>query len=290
MNEVPDGMALYDRARSPFLDLSLPEPTLADPVVQLCTEAQFREPDYARWCEAIAEAPRLHRKQWEFVYILQVLERHGMLAPGRRGLGFGCGREPLAAAMAARGCTIVATDLDPNARASREWIKTGQHAAALDDLNDRGLCDPAAFRERVSHRSVDMNAIPDDLRGFDFVWSSCAFEHLGSIAHGLRFVRNAMACLAPGGLAVHTTEFNLTSNLSTLESPLLSVYRRYDIDGLAERLAREGHRVPRRNLNPGTGQVDRYVDLPPYNSMPHLRLMLDRYATTSIGLYAARGG
>jgi hypothetical protein len=99
-----------------------------------------------------------------------------------------------------------------------------------------------------------------------------------------------MACLAPGGLAVHTTEFNLTSNLSTLESPLLSVYRRYDIDGLAERLAREGHRVPRRNLNPGTGQVDRYVDLPPYNSMPHLRLMLDRYATTSIGLYAARGG
>ncbi|MFI4923844.1 MAG: hypothetical protein ACHQJ7_01755, partial [Vicinamibacteria bacterium] len=69
MSEAPDGMALYDRARSPFLDLLLPEPTLADPVVQLCTEAQFREPDYARWCEAIGEAPRLHRKQWEFVYI-----------------------------------------------------------------------------------------------------------------------------------------------------------------------------------------------------------------------------
>ena len=283
-------MTLFDRTRSPFLDLALPEPTLADPVVQLCTEAQFGGPVYARWCVALGEAPRLHRKQWEFVYILAVLEREAMLAPGRRGLGFGCGREPLAAAMAARGCTIVATDLDPGAEASREWIATGQHAAALDDLNERGLCEPAAFRERVRHRTVDMNAIPGDLRRFDFVWSSCAFEHLGSIAHGLRFVRSAMACLAPGGVAVHTTEFNLTSNLSTLESPQLCVYRRYDIDGLLDQLVREGHRVPRRNFNPGAGQVDRYVDLPPYRSMPHLRLKLDRYATTSLGLYARRAG
>jgi len=285
---APDGMTLFDRKRSPFLDLALPEPTLADPVAQLCTEAQFREPAYARWCEAIGETPRLHRKQWEFVYILEVRARHGMLAPGRRGLGFGCGREPLAAAMAARGCTVVATDLDPHAEASRDWIDSGQHAAALEDLNERGLCEPAAFRDRVSHRSVDMNAIPDDLRGFDFVWSSCAFEHLGSIAHGLRFVRNAMACLAPGGVAVHTTEFNLTSNLSTLESPQLSVFRRYDIDGLVDRLARDDHRVPPRNFNPGNGQVDRYVDLPPYRASPHLRLKLDRYATTSVGLYAER--
>jgi hypothetical protein len=290
VNEVPDGMALYDRARSPFLDLSLPEPTLADPVVQLCTEAQFREPDYARWCEAIGEAPRLHRKQWEFVYILQVLERHGMLAPGRRGLGFGCGHEPLAAAMAAR-----------RLHDRRDRPRPERPGEPRMD-QDRAACRGARRPQRP--RPVRSGGVPrareppqrrherdpDDLRGFDFVWSSCAFEHLGSIAHGLRFVRNAMACLAPGGLAVHTTEFNLTSNLSTLESPMLSVYRRYDIDGLAERLAREGHRVPRRNLNPGTGQVDRYVDLPPYNSMPHLRLMLDRYATTSIGLYAARGG
>ena len=52
--------------------------------------------------------------------------------------------------MAARGCTVVATDLDHETAAGHGWIETEQHAARLDDLNDRGLCPPEAFRERVS--------------------------------------------------------------------------------------------------------------------------------------------
>ena len=133
-----------------------------------------------------------------------------------------------------------------------------------------------------------MNAISEDLTGFDFVWSSCAFEHLGSIERGLAFVTRAMRCLKPGGIAVHTTEFNLSSNGPTVESRDLSVFRRQDIERLVRELEAAGHRVWPLNLNPGNGPVDRYVDVPPYRSEPHLKLRLDRFVITSIGLAIER--
>lgn len=287
--QAAEGGEEFNSAASPFLGLSAAEPTLAAPKSQLCTEGQFREAPYAEWCAKLKEAPKLHSKQWGFVYILQALASYGLLAAGRRGLGFGCGKEPLPAVMAAHGCEVVATDLDPESARGRGWIETDEHASQLADLNDRGICDPAIFARNVSFRADDMNNISADLAGFDFVWSSCAFEHLGSIAHGLRFVTNAMRCLKPGGIAVHTTEFNLTSNLSTIESPHLSVFRKYDIDHLIFTLNKAGHTVAPLNLNPGSGWLDRYVDLPPYRDEPHLRLKVDRYVLTAIGLIVTRG-
>ncbi|HEY2967231.1 MAG TPA: FkbM family methyltransferase [Casimicrobiaceae bacterium] len=279
----------FDARRSLFLGLDHPTPTLQSPTSQLCTESQLREPVYLTWCDAMREAPTLHRKQWEFVYILQALASRGMLEPGRRGLGFGCGREPLAAVMANRGCEIVATDLDATAAAGLGWIETDQHSSALEELNVRGICDPEQFSQRVSFRTEDMNRISPELQGFDFVWSSCAFEHLGSIRRGLDFVVNAMRCLRPGGVAVHTTEFNLTSNYRTIEAHNLVFFRRYDIEQLIGALKHAGHVVAPLNLNPGSGSLDRFVDLPPYRSEPHLRLRMDRYVATSIGLIIERG-
>jgi len=239
---------------------------------------------YADWCTELHETVMMHRKQWEFVYILQALQIHGKLQPGMRGLGFGCGKEPLAAVMAKRGCEVVATDLDAAAVVGKGWAESGQHASQLEDLNARGICEPEQFRSLVSFRAQNMNEISPDLTGFDFVWSSCAFEHVGSIARGLQFVMNAMRCLKPGGIAVHTTEFNLTSNFTTLETPDLVIFRKHDIEHLVRQLERSGHEVQPLNLNPGSGELDRHVDLPPYKQEPHLRLMLDRYVTTSIGL------
>jgi cyclopropane fatty-acyl-phospholipid synthase-like methyltransferase len=39
-------------------------------------------------------------------------------------------------------------------------------------------------RRACRFRRADMNAMPDTLGQFDFVWSACAFEHLGSIRQG----------------------------------------------------------------------------------------------------------
>ena len=74
--------------------------TLATVRSQMCTAAQFGEPDYDRWLAAMHRPKHQHRKQWEHVWICRVLEAADVLRDGARGLGFGCGIEPLPAVFA----------------------------------------------------------------------------------------------------------------------------------------------------------------------------------------------
>ncbi|WP_206020399.1 methyltransferase domain-containing protein [Rhodovarius crocodyli] len=265
-----------------------PEPTLARAVSQLCTAAQFAEPDYAHWCGQIREAPRLHRKQWEFCFILSALEQGRMLRPGRRGVGFGVGQEPLPALLAGMGIDVLATDLGEDEADQLGWTN-GQHASAIAQLNNRNICPGYLFDQHVRHRVVDMNAIPTDIRGYDFTWSACALEHLGSIELGLAFIRNSLNCLKPGGLAIHTTEFNVRSDEETLESGGTVLFRRRDIEGLAAGLRAQGHAIE-LNLNPGEGEMDQHIDVAPYSVDRHLKLELAGYVTTSIGLIIRKAG
>ena len=259
------------------------EPSLAHPVSQLCTASQFDEPEFATWCEALKLSPDHHRKIWEFCYVTSVMEAAGVLRPGNRALGFGCGTEPIPAMLARLGLDVMATDAPHDIIAGQGWDSTNQFTRGLQDLEKPAIVDRATFHARVSFRPVDMNAIPDDLRDFDVCWSSCAFEHLGSIAHGLDFFENSLRTLKPGGIAVHTTEFNLQSNDDTYEDTALSLFRKRDIEALLARLAEAGHEVWPLNLHPGTALVDEHIDLPPY-AMPHLKLRVATYVTTSIGL------
>lgn len=258
-------------------------PSLARPVSQLCTYGQFEEPDYAAWCAEMASVPGRRRKQWEFCWILAALSAGGMLRPGLRALGFGTGREVLPAVLAKRGLDVLATDAPAEGAFSARWAAAGMHGRQLMDLHRPEILDEASFARRVAWRAVDMNAIPEDLAGFDLCWSACALEHLGGIAAGLDFVANSLRCLRPGGLAVHTTEFNLSSDTDTVEEKGLCLFRRRDIAALAARLAAEGHEVWPVNLHPGDRPVDEVIDLPPPGD-PHLKLFVGRFVTTSIGI------
>jgi hypothetical protein len=290
---LPGGYAaplwLLAPPESPRIPWRFEPPSLAQPVSQLCTAAQFDEPDYAAWCATIGEAPRPHRKQWEFCWILAALRAANVIRPGARALGFGVGTEPLPAMLAANGVEVVATDAPLEVIAGDGWQSTNEHASDLMALFRRALIDEASFRARVTFRPVDMNAIPADLRGFDACWSSCCFEHLGGIAQGLDFVENSLETLRPGGVAVHTTEFNLASNEATLETPGLSYFRRKDIEALLDRLAARGHTVWPLNLHPGDSPLDAYIDTPPY-ALPHIKLEALGQVSTSIGLVVQRGG
>ena len=133
-----------------------------------------------------------------------------------------------------------------------------------------------------------MSAIPADLLEFDFVWSSCALEHLGSMESGIEFILNSTKCLRRGGVAVHTTEFNLSSNRDTLESKSIVLFRKRDIEELIARLERTGCAVAPLNLGIGERLEDGFVDLPPYKAAPHIKLALGGYITTSIGLIITR--
>ncbi len=251
---------------------------------RLCTQAQMGEPWYAQCCDACGEPPRLNRKLWEFAYIAHVLDSLGLLEAGRHGLGFGVGREPLVPAFANRGATIVATDLAATAREALGWARSGQHADSVEAMQRSELCDPDRFRRLVSFRPVDMRAIPGDLRGFDFCWSSCAFEHLGSLENGLNFVERSLDTLAPGGVAVHTTEYNCDSNEATIENGPTVVYRERDIRALVQRLESAGHQVAVLDLDQGDGLLDRYVDTPPYVEEPCLRRWYLSCTITSLAL------
>ena len=259
------------------------EPSLTRPVSQVCTESQFYEPAYAYWCEQFHEHPRTHRKQWEFCYILQVLATRGRLAPQFRGLGFGVGEEPLTSLFARYGVEVVATDLDPGGAAAAGWIETAQHARALEDLNRRGICPAERFAALVSFQPADMRAISPSLRDFDFTWSACALEHLGSLKDGGDFILNSLQTLRPGGVAVHTTEYNVDNTAGTLDGAGTVLFRRQDLEDVVQEAVRQGFGC-RVNWNTGAGELDAYIDCPPYSPDRHLKLKIEPYVTTSIGL------
>jgi len=62
---------------------------------------------------------------WEWLFIAEALSERNMLVRGRRGLGFGVGREPLVALFASFGPEIVATDLDPARALAAGWTDSG---------------------------------------------------------------------------------------------------------------------------------------------------------------------
>lgn len=172
----------------------------------------------------------LHRKAWEYAFIALALEERGMLKPGKRGLGFAVGTEPLPAYFAAKGCEIVATDL--NAKEAGAWSQTGQNTGGdIKKLNSLGICPKPVFEKKVSYRDADMNDIPADLmkEEFDFCWSSCAIEHVGSLKKSKMFLKNMLKTLKPGGIAIHTTEYNLSSNTDTIEDGESVIWRKKDV-------------------------------------------------------------
>ncbi|HET6575462.1 MAG TPA: class I SAM-dependent methyltransferase [Fimbriiglobus sp.] len=271
----------------------MPHPRLKS---SLCTQAALKSPAFVEWVRRIDPGhvrpdgtPKMHRKLWEWCFIAEALGERGVLGPGRRGLGFAVGREPLPALFASLGCEVLATDMAPDSAVAQGWVGTDQHAGCADRLSKPYAFDPTAFAERVSYRAVDMTDLPAELRGYDFCWSACSFEHLGSLEQGTRFVERAMDCLRPGGVAVHTTEFNLSSNTFTVAEGHDVIYRRRDIDDLAARLRSAGHAIE-VDYDPGSGPLDHRIDPPPYRDEPHLKLLLYGYVVTSLGLIVVKDG
>ncbi len=251
----------------------------------LCRQLHFSTDEFRYWMGAMARPPRMHRKEWEWFYIAQALFERGMLEKEKKGLAFAVGQEPLPSVFALYGCKILATDQAPDQAVASGWAHSNMYSAQIDTLFNERICSRDQFQASVHYAHADMNDIPSELsNSFDFCWSSCAFEHLGSLEHGMRFVERSIETLKPGGIAVHTTEYNLSSNDETIESPGLSVFRRRDIDALVQRLESNGHHVEPFDWTSGPGFAETVVDLPPYKQSPHLKLKIHDYECTSIGL------
>lgn len=256
--------------------------TLKTSVSTICKQVHWEAPEFRYACDEILEIPRFHRKQWEYVFILNNLKIHNKLREGCRGLGFGCGTEPLGQVFTKYCAEVVLTDA-PDAG---NWSQGNQYSSKLENcFKYTEITSREHFYKYATHRAVDMCAIPDDLlrSDFDFIWSSCALEHLGSLEAGVQFVKNAMLCLKPGGLAVHTTEYNLTSDTDTIKSGGYVLYRKQDIEKLVDEIKAMGHAVAPLDLERGNLPLDMQADATA-SGTKHVTVSNGKHEFTSIGL------
>jgi len=255
-----------------------------------CHVNDLLHPRYVQLCKLINTRPLWHRKQWEYIFIIHHLLEHGALKPGKRGIGFGVGLEPLPSAFALLGANILGTDAPDEIRERGGWTDSKEHAATLGQMRFPWI-DEALFYERVQYQPADMNDIDPALSDYDFTWSSCCLEHLGNLQKGLDFIVNSVeTCLKVGGVACHTTELNLSSNVDTVEESVETVlYRKKDLDGLVQVLRDRGHIVDSIRVGPASHPLDFHIDTPPFSQDPHLRLKLAGYVTTSVGIVVRRG-
>jgi 2-polyprenyl-3-methyl-5-hydroxy-6-metoxy-1,4-benzoquinol methylase len=289
----------YDLARRLSEALPTPEFTYAREVglrSSLSIQEDLESDWAAHWCSELKIPVVFHRKVWELVYVLQAMFENGHLKSGRRALGFGCGEEPIASYLASLGMRVTITDLEPAQAQLAGWSDTSQHAASLTQAYKPYLVPIKDYEELVDLQYVDMNDIPHGLRGYDICWSVCALEHLGSIEKGLTFIESSLETLRPGGLAVHTTEFNINPEGPTIDNWITVMFQQKHIKALAERLRAKGHYVAELDFNLGKGVMDRFVDVPPFHhDLPaeiqewigaqyHLKVGIDGFITTCIGI------
>lgn len=252
------------------------------------------------WTSKIKSPLIYHRKIWELCYIPQAIHEYHGFKPDIKGIGFGCGEEPLPSLFASMGAKITITDLHPDDVKGKGWVETNQHTSDIEKTWFSDIVDKETFFKNVNLRYVDMNSIPSELNGqYNFCWSVCALEHLGSIKNGLDFIINSLNVLKPGGVAVHTTEFNCFNDKETIDNWPTVLFQRQHFEQLANDLRDDGYTVMDLDFNFGNGVMDRFVDIPPYafgegwlsrdgfgdvNQAAHMKLSVDGFVCTCFGL------
>lgn len=289
---------------------------------RLCSSSDI----YSLWHRRLAASLRSNnyklRKIWEWTYTIQVLYDHGYLSAGSTGLGFGCGTEPLASCFANFVDHLLITDAPPHIIEGKGWSDTNQHTANLEQAKHEWLATRDRMDKVMDFEFADMNNIPPAFFGrFNFVWSSCALEHLGSKHLGLHFIVQSALCLKPGGMAVHTTEYDL-SGQSTIDNWETVLFNENDfrvtlvnmLNSLNENDSDARYELCPFDLRRGKAFIDGYVDIPPYsyhaglnNSFqpsepdsesaregspeypyPQLNLSVDGFPSTSIAILVKR--
>jgi hypothetical protein len=266
------------------------------------TQADLESDWVAYWCSQLKVPVVFHRKLWELAYVLQALYENGHIRIGACGLGFGCGEEPLPSYLASTHAKITVTDLAPEEVRTRGWIASNQHTSSLDRAFKNELVDRETFSRNVELRYVDMNDIPADLTGYDFCWSICALEHIGSIKKGLDFIENSLNTLRSGGLAVHTTEFNFSNDNETIDDWPTVLFQRKHFQELSDRLRAKGHEVAQLDFDVGRAPLDRFIDVPPFShdwperlraqwggDERHIKVSVDGFPSTCFGMIVKKG-
>jgi len=128
---------------------------------------------------------------------------------------------------------------------------------------------------------------PAEGRRFDFLWSIGATLTGAPESARRRVVDLVDSRLKDGGVAVFTGELNLSdySRPELSEGP----FTRNDIDEIVRALNGRGHGVAPLPFELGLTAVDAFVDVPPYTSGVHLKVLQRRSLVTCFGLIVVAG-
>lgn len=253
---------------------------------RLTTQEELEEPVAKELIGRFKEAPVMHRKQWEYIFLLKILDT---LPNVHRALGFAVGEEPTVSYLASKNISVTATDLPPSADAASDWHDTNQLMLSASQMNQRHIARDEQMSKFVSQEYIDMNKVEDSKAWkksgtWDLVWSICSVEHTGSIRKALDFMDKSLSLLGTGGTLVHTTEFNIASLDDTVTTGGTVLFRKKDVDAFYTCAKAKGYEMSQPCFDVSTGAIDREYDTPPYSHDRHLRLEIDKFISTCVGM------
>ncbi|WP_081887579.1 glycosyltransferase family 9 protein [Verrucomicrobium sp. BvORR034] len=244
--------------------------------------------DFQRWCEAIREKRRYHRRQWEVITTLRLVEHLKASQNINRIIVLSPTDDSLVDGLAKLELEVVCaldhdwSDLPPSHRRNKLL-------SAKREFNRRGITPWQVFEKRV--RVWDSGgAIPeeenDDPEHTVIIWhnpfkkhhsssgeTQCLDQLAATVPHCLLAVLVFDVSIEPADIAVN-------SRNGPPPRTLLEVREWLDRDGehaSASHLSR-----PSTGAFPGDSPVDSYVDCPPYQSAHHLRLRTPHGVITSV--------
>lgn len=184
--------------RRSITDLGIPR--LEEPMSQVGTPLQCREPAFADAMRTLRREPVGTLENWSLAYVLRAIAYFSGEGP-RRMLGYGSDEAPLMSYFAGRGCEVVGmrhmpdreVPLDPGQALQRLWVPE--------------LCDEADFYAHAHFVRGDIRRPIDPIRDqFDVLWSIGANREM-TPENFVHFVVNGLVHARPGGLAVHVFDY-----------------------------------------------------------------------------------
>lgn len=256
---------------------------------KICDAADFFDPEYLDVVKnRFLEAPVLHRKQWEFGMIFLTLKKAQMLEDNKRGLSMGSGKEVLLYAVARQVKHLNVTDLY-----STESLWECAKTTDPDEFIRKNKPFPVE-EDKISAQRMDMRHLAFADCAFDFAYSSCAFEHIGTDDDFLQHLNEVYRVLKDGGVYVLTTEF--TCEKETVPIPNNYIFSAEHLDRVigASKFVPESRfdaRLSEQSANfpmPGRvddlsyrGDVDFGRTLASACVIPHVQLLSGKHHVTS---------
>lgn len=200
----------------------LTKPRLDEPMSQVGSPLQCREPGFMSAMKALQRDPVPSFDNWSLAYVLQAINRFGGTPKQCKMLGYVAEETPLLSYFAGKECEIVGMghagqreeQPDPGRELQRLWVPE--------------LCNEADFFAHAHFMIRDIRLPSENLRDqFDIIWSIGA-NRVMTPQEFVYFVVNSLAYARPGSLAVHVFDY-----IEDAAAEPATGLTRYDIERLA---------------------------------------------------------